>query len=330
MSDIQDLGFDGIPNQMALSTKQKATTGLSVGLRTIIDDPGLLWLDLDDPLGKALDELAEKYGFHELTVEDCRQGLQLAKVDYYDDYSFFILNTTHYVEKPCEVKTKEIDVFLGKDYIITVHFGKSLAIQEVEKRLKSKTTHPSHPDRILHGILDIVVDRYLPTLDQIGDTIDAVQDELLVNPNVELLETMFSLKRGLLHFRRAVSSQRELLNAIVRDQSEFVQDEMTAYYRDVYDHAVRAMDLVETYRDLVSGGLDIYLTQMANRTNDIVKGLTILATIMLPLTLLTGYFGMNFEYIPLLKNPNGIWYTTIGLFLIAIMMLGYFKYKKWF
>jgi magnesium transporter len=104
---------------------------------------------------------------------------------------------------------------------------------------------------------------------------------------------------------------------------------MRIYFRDVYDHAVRAMDLVETYRDLLTGGLDIYLTQMANRTNDIVKGLTILATIMLPLTLVTGYFGMNFEYLPLLKHPNGIWYTTAGLLVITVAMLGFFKYKKW-
>lgn len=319
-----------IDDRMVLSAEQKITADSPDGLRTIIEAPGLLWLDLDDPLSQELDRLAEKYGFHELAVEDCRQGLQLAKVDYFDDYSFYILNTTHYVEKPCEVMTKEIDAFLGPDYIITVHFGKSNAIQEVEKKLKAKNHLLVHPDRILHAIFDIVVDRYLPTLDQIGDTIDMVEDEVLINPSIELLETMFSLKRGLLQFRRAVSSQRELLNAIIRDESEFISDDLTAYFRDVYDHAVRAMDLVETYRDLVSGGLDIYLTQMANRTNDIVKGLTILATIMLPLTLLTGYFGMNFEYIPLLKNPNGIWYTTIGLFVITVLMLGYFKYKKWF
>jgi magnesium transporter len=104
---------------------------------------------------------------------------------------------------------------------------------------------------------------------------------------------------------------------------------MHIYFRDVYDHAVRAMDLVETYRDLMGGALDIYLTQMANRTNEIVKALTILATIMLPLTLVTGYYGMNFEYFPLLKDPNGIWYVTAGLLAIVVSMLGYFKYKKW-
>jgi magnesium transporter len=104
---------------------------------------------------------------------------------------------------------------------------------------------------------------------------------------------------------------------------------MRIYFRDVYDHAVRAMDLIETYRDLLTGGLDIYLTQMANRTNDVVKGLTILATIMLPLTLVTGYFGMNFDNIPFKGDANGIWYTTGGLLIIGISMLAWFKYKKW-
>ena len=299
------------------------------GLRTLIDIPGLLWLDLDDPMSKSLDDLAAHYGFHELAVEDCRNKQQLAKVDYYDGYAFYIINSTHYSQKPCEVRLREIDAFLGPDYIVTVHDGESLSINEIERRLNQNQTRYDRPDEVLHAIIDIVVDRFLPTLESIGDTIDLVEDELLVHPDVKLLEMIFDLKRGLLQFRRAVSAQRELLNVIVRDDTPLIQKDMRIYFRDVYDHAVRAMDLVETYRDLLSGALDIYLTQMANRTNDIVKGLTILATIMLPLTLVTGYWGMNFEYMPLLKNPNGVWYTTGGMAVIAIVMLGYFKLKKW-
>jgi len=299
------------------------------GLRTLINVPGLLWLDLDDPMSQALDDLAAQYGFHELAVEDCRNRQQPAKVDYYDGYSFYIINSTHYTQKPCEVRLREIDAFLGPDYIVTVHYDESLSIKEIERRLTQNQTRYDRPDEVLHAIIDIVVDRYLPTLESIGDTIDLVEDELLIHPDVKLLELIFDLKRGLLQFRRAVSAQRELLNVIVRDDTAQIQKEMRIYFRDVYDHAVRAMDLVETYRDLLSGALDIYLTQMANRTNDIVKGLTILATIMLPLTLVTGYFGMNFEYMPLLKDPNGIWYTTAGLLVITVVMLGYFKLKKW-
>jgi magnesium transporter len=299
------------------------------GLRTLIDVPGLLWLDLDDPMNKALDDLAAHYGFHELAVEDCRNKQQLAKVDYYDGYAFYIINSTHYSQKPCEVQLREIDAFLGPDYIVTVHYSESLSINEILRRLTQNQTHYDRPDEVLHAIIDIVVDRYLPTLESIGDTIDLVEDELLTHPDIKLLEMIFDLKRGLLQFRRAVSAQRELLNVIVRDETPLIQKDLRIYFRDVYDHAVRAMDLVETYRDLLSGALDIYLTQMANRTNDIVKGLTILATIMLPLTLVTGYWGMNFEYMPLLKNPNGVWYTTGGMAVIAIIMLGYFKLKKW-
>ena len=299
------------------------------GLRTILDNPGLLWLDLDDPMSHVLDDLARSYGFHELAVEDCRQGIQLAKIDYYDGYSFILINSTHYTAKPCEVRVREIDLFLGPDYIVTVHEGPSHAVEEIQKHIASNAMHLTRPDQVLHAIIDIVVDRYLPTLDHVGDTIDEVQDALLISPDVKLLQTIFELKRGLLQFRRAASSQRELLNMLIRDDTPFIQQDMRIYFRDVYDHAVRAMDLVETYRDLLTGGLDIYLTQMANRTNDIVKGLTILATIMLPLTLITGYFGMNFQYIPWLKDPNGIWYTTAFLLLITFSMLGFFRYKKW-
>ena len=311
------------------TTTQSATTETANRLKTIVDLPGLLWLDLDDPMSHELDDLAVRYGFHELAVEDCRHHIQLAKLDYYDGYSFLIINSTHYTEQPCEVRVREIDAFIGSDYIVTVHDGASRAINEIQKHLAVNASHFTRPDQVLHAIIDIVVDRYLPTLDHIGDTIDKVEDELLINPDVKLLETIFDLKRGLLQFRRAVASQRELLNQLIRDDTPFVHQDMRIYFRDVYDHAVRAMDLVETYRDLLTGGLDIYLTQMANRTNDVVKGLTILATIMLPLTLVTGYFGMNFEYIPLLKDPNGIWYLTAALLGISLSMLAFFKHKKW-
>jgi magnesium transporter len=314
---------------MSETTSQAVTSETTKALKTIIDKPGLLWLDLIDPMSRALDDLAAQYGFHELSVEDSRHYSQLAKIDYYHNYSFVIINATHYSETPCEVRLREIDAFIGNDYIVTVHEGPSLAVEEIEKRINSNAKHFERPGQVLHAVIDVVVDRYLPTLDGIGDTIDKVQDDLLLNPNAALLATIFDLKRGLLQFRRAVSSQRELLNLLIRDDTPFIEEELRFYFRDVYDHAVRAMDLVETYRDLLTGGLDIYLTQMANRTNDIVKGLTILATIMLPLTLVTGYFGMNFEYIPLLKNPNGIWYTTGALLVITISMLAYFRLKKW-
>lgn len=308
---------------------QAAPTEAPVALRTIVDIPGLLWLDLGDPMSRDLDDLAARYGFHELAIEDCRHHVQLAKLDYYAGYSFIIINSTHYSVNPCEVNVREIDAFLGPDYIVTVHDGSSAAVEEIHKRIDSNAKHVTRPDQVLHALIDIVVDRYLPTLDHMGDTIDEVEDQVLISPTPTHLQTIFELKRGLLQFRRAVSSQRELLNLLIRDDSNLIHHDMRIYFRDVYDHVVRAMDLVETYRDLLTGGLDIYLTQMANRTNDIVKALTILATIMLPLTLVTGYFGMNFENIPMLKTPNGIWFATGGMLFVTISMLAFFKLRKW-
>jgi magnesium transporter len=314
---------------MSNTITQGVPVATSTGLRTIVDIPGLLWLDLNDPMSHDLDDLAVRYGFHELAIEDCRHHIQLAKLDYYDGYSFIIINSTNYTEKPCEVQVREIDAFLGPDYIVTVHEGPSAAVEEIQKHVALNAKHLSRPDQVLHALIDILVDRYLPTLDHIGDTIDDVEDQVLIRPTPVLLQTIFELKRGLLQFRRAVSSQRELVNLLIRDDSSLIHQDMRIYFRDVYDHVVRAMDLVETYRDLLTGGLDIYLTQMANRTNDIVKALTILATIMLPLTLVTGYFGMNFEYMPFLKSGNGIWYATGGMLVITISMLAFFKLRKW-
>ncbi len=179
------------------------------GLRRLVDRPGLLWLDLDDPLSKSLDELAVQYGFHELAIEDCRHPTQLAKLDYYDDHCFVIINSTHYTESPCQVRLREIAAFISQDYIVTVHYGQSLSVDEVQRRLASNALRFSRPDQVLHAIIDIVVDRYLPTLESMGDTIDKIEDELLVEPSAHHLETIFDLKRGLLQFRRAVSSQRE-------------------------------------------------------------------------------------------------------------------------
>ena len=314
---------------MSEAITQVETGSDAPGLRTIIDKPGLLWVDLDDPMSHTLDDLAARFGFHELAVEDARHQTLLAKMEYHEGHIFFIINSTHYTEVPCEVRTREIDVFLGPDYIVTVHFGQSKAIAEIERRIAANGLHPKRPDQVLHAIIDVVVDRYLPTLESVGDTINKVEDDLLVRPDVKVLETIFQLKRGLLSFRRAVSSQRELLNVIIRDDTHLIHKDMRIYFRDVYDHCVRAMELTESYRDLLTGSLDIYLTQMANRTNDVVKGLTILATIMLPLTLVTGYFGMNFEFIPFLKDPNGIWYTTAALLIVSLGMLAFFKRKGW-
>src|ERR1044071_8939260 len=134
-----------------VETPPKVVNESNKHLKTFIDVPGLLWLDLDDPMSSELDELAARYGFHELAVEDCRHHIQLAKIDYYDGYSFIIVNSTHYTEKPCEVSVREIDAFLGPDYIVTVHEGESRAVEEIRKRVSTNAKHLTRPDLVLHA-----------------------------------------------------------------------------------------------------------------------------------------------------------------------------------
>jgi len=311
--------------------EQSATTSLAaqVGVVSVITEKPFKWTDINDPFSPELDRIAGVYGFHELAVEDCRNFVQPAKLDEYDNYIFVIINSIAFEPKELKITLREIDVFVGRDYVVTSHHGLSRAVIDISQRLPTNRHRLNAPDAILHALLDSVVDRYLPTLDLIGDTIDELEDRLMVNPDIKLLDDIFALKRSLLHFRRAASAQRELLNMLMRRNLPLIRPELAIYFRDVYDHVVRSLDLIETYRDLLTGALDVYLTQMANRTNDIVKGLSILATIMLPLTLITGFFGMNFSYIPLAQRPYGIWYVTASLFIIAGAMLWYFRRKGW-
>jgi magnesium transporter len=187
----------------------------------------------------------------------------------------------------------------------------------------------STPSHVLYAILDTILDRFLPTLDEMGAEIDRIEAEILDRPTPECLSRLFALRRNLVGFRRAASAQRELLNALSRRDVRFVPSDMVIYFRDVYDHVVATMELIESYRDLLSGALDIYLTRTANRTNDIVKALTLIATIILPLTLITGWYGMNVEGLPFAHDPAGVWIVTGGMAAFTLGLLAYFRAKGW-
>jgi magnesium transporter len=178
-------------------------------------------------------------------------------------------------------------------------------------------------------LLDAMVDRFLPTLDKIGETIDGVEESILEQMDPACLPKSFQLKRNLVHFRRAAVAQRELLNTLWRHESGIVPKDLAPYFRDVYDHVVTAIEMIESYRDLISGLLEIYLTQTANRTNQIVKAITIIATIILPLTLITGWYGMNVVNLPFAEDPLGLWYITAGLILVTLGFLVFFRRKGW-
>ncbi|MBA3584795.1 MAG: magnesium transporter CorA family protein [Gemmatimonadetes bacterium] len=296
------------------------------GLRVLVEGP-FTWLDVEDPSGPALEELARRFGWHELAVEDCRNHPQLAKLDPFGDHVFLIANSIRFDSGTGKLHLRELDFFMGETYLVTVHDGPSVTVEAVAASLpEGRITTPA---LALHALLDSILDRFMPTLDEIGDTIERIESEILDDLHPTSLRKMFRLRRNLVAFRRAASAQRELLNTLSRRDTRFVPADLVIYFRDVYDHVVRTMELIESYRDLLTGALDIYLTRAASRTNDTVKALTLIATIILPLTLITGWYGMNVAGLPFAEDPQGIWYITAGMVVFTLALLSYFRWKRW-
>jgi len=294
----------------------------------ILCTPHLRWYHLEDPQSPLLEQLAQALQFHELEVEDCRYRPQRAKLEEYENHVFVIANSLHFVPETLGVWFGELDIFVGQDFIVTVHTGPTRSVSEVLPRVKA-AVKLQRPDKVLHALLDNLVDRYTPVLDTIDDHIDKLEDEVWAGPTAKSLEEVFALKRGLIELRRTVVTMREAVNAIMHLRPPYLRADMAAYWRDLYDHIVRALDMIETYRDLLTGVLDAYLSATANRTNEIIKVLTIYATILLPLYLITGYFGMNFPNLPLLKHPYGVAILHIGMIVLTVGLLIFFRRRRW-
>lgn len=287
--------------------------------------PGVPWFDVADPASGDLDELARRFQLHELQIEDCRHRLQRAKADEYESYMFAVLK--YVVHRDQKLTFDDFDVFLGSDFLITVHQGDCPLLAKLRQRVQQNRVE--RLDRIFYVLTDLIVDEYLALLDNSAEDIAKVESQVLHKPEPPVLHEIFRLKRRLIEFRRSASGMRDVVNAIIRREGGLVGDDLDAYFRDVYDHLVRTVDLIETHRDLLTGSLDIYLSALANRTNQVMKVLTIYGTVALPLVIITGFFGMNL-HLPWINNPHGVWYVG-GLMVLSIaLVLLYFKWKRWF
>jgi len=286
--------------------------------------PHLAWYDVPDPASAELDELARRFHLHELQIEDCRHRPQRAKAEEYEHYIFCVLKTI--VGRP-EISFDDLDIFYAKDFVVTVHQGPSAALQKVAQRATQDPVQ--RLDRLLYLLMDGVVDEYQPVLDQLSDDTSEIESEVLERPSPAMLRRIFALKRELIDFRRTASGMREVANAIIRREHGLVGDDLDPYFRDVYDHLVRTVEFIESYRDLLTGSLDIYLSAVANRTNEVMKILTIWGTVALPLVIITGFFGMNL-HLPWAANSHGVWYTGGIMALSTLSVLLYFRRKGWF
>jgi magnesium transporter len=303
----------------------------------ILKNPkALLWIDFDnEPDASAEPILTGIFRFHPLAVDDALQETHTPKVDDWGEYIYLVLNAMVFDENDgLLLTTKELDVFLGKNYVVTHHDEPISSLERARAAcLRDKRYTTNGPDHLLYKIIDDLVADYLPIVESIDDQIDRVEDEVLVKAAPDTLERIFALKRILLSMRRIITPQREVLNKLARDDYEVVDPKDRIFFRDVYDHLVRLHDINESMRDLVGGALDTYLSVINNRMNEVMKTLTIITTLFMPISFLTGFFGMNF-FEPVAGLTGWTSNLAFGLALavfigLPIVMLLWMKRRTW-
>jgi magnesium transporter len=300
--------------------------------------PSVTWIHIQgQPAPQNLQELARIFELHPLALEDVLNTGQRPKVESYDSQLFVIASLP--VMRDDKVLTEQISIFANKDYIISFHQGVSDPFELIRKRLRIQAgkIRSRGTDYLLYCLLDIIIDEGFPVLESFGEVVEILEEELLQAPGKETLRKLHEVKRELLFLRRMLWPQRDLLNKLIRDEDEFLNEETLFYLRDCYDHTVHIMDLLDTYREMSTSMMDVYLTSISYRLNDVMRVLTIIATIFIPLTFIVGVYGMNFS-----TNSSSPWampelnwyYGYPLLWLIMVIVAGgmilFFRRKGWF
>lgn len=287
-----------------------------------------LWLDALDPNREEMDFLAQEFKFHPLAIDDYFTPHHRPKVDEYEGYFFIV---THSVSFSAEtVHLHELDLFVGRNYIVTLHSEPIPVLDRVaDTWQKNPRLLSDGTGMLIYDLLDGLVDTYFPVLDQIDSMLDGIEDEIFKQGAAASAESIFRLKRSLLVLRRIAAPLRDIFNILTRrDQPLFTEHAIT-YLRDVYDHTLRIVDTIDTYRDILTGALDSYLTVISNQLNSVMKTLTVVATVLISVQVITGIYGMNFRYMPELKWVFGYPYALSLMAVVAGALLYYFRRIKW-
>jgi magnesium transporter len=291
---------------------------------------GVLWVDLEDPLPEEVEILGPAvFDFHPLAIEDCLHAQSRPKIDDYDDYVYLVFHAWKKAEDG--VRLEEVDFFLGKNYVVSYHveprYSRSALADKIEKDAKLVLGHGA--DMLLHQIFDLMVEKYTVVVDALDERVDALETEILENATDETLKKILVLKKDLQELFRMIRHQRDVMSSLSREGHPMITKKARTFFRDIYDHVVRAHDTVEGLRDEVAGARDAYLSMMSNRVNAVMKGLSLVATIILPLTFVTGIYGMNFRDMPLLNDPSGFWVTCSAMAALAALMFVWFRKNGW-
>ena len=298
----------------------------------LTDDPATVhWIDLEDPTGEEALVLEEPFHFHPLAIEDCLSEVHHPKVDDYDSYVFIVVHGVRFDAPSDRFVTRALNIFLGSNYLVTHHWGALPSVTETREQCAKRLTNamPKGADFLTHQILDRVFERYFPNLDAIEDKIQLVQVEVFERPTQETLDRIFGLKRDVLHLRRTCAPQRDIVARLARGEFKQISAKAAIYFRDIYDNLYRIVEASFSYQDMTQGILDAYLSAVSNRLNETVKRLTVIGALLMPLTVITGVYGMNFRHMPELGWRYG--YFGILGFMAAVCagLLYWFKRKEW-
>jgi magnesium transporter len=296
----------------------------------LLEGDAFFWLDLSRPSQEDFNVLRNVFKFHPLAVEDSEQFDQRAKIDAYDDFVFIVV----YGAQPDNHRLVEVHCFYSERFLVTVHREACPAFAEIRKRYQQREKAIEHPSLLLYRVIDGLVDSFFPSLAAFDDRIDELEDGIFLNADDRQLQEIFQMKRLLVTMRKAATPQRDAFASLMGGVAELpgLDEEDERYFRDIYDHLIRISDLIDSYRDLLTGAMDVYLSTVSNRLNSVMKQLTIIATIFLPLTFITGFFGQNFDW---MVGHIGSWPVFLGLgvgteLLAILALVAFFKRRGWF
>ncbi|MBE0515870.1 MAG: magnesium/cobalt transporter CorA [Methanophagales archaeon] len=296
------------------------------------DKPTVTWINIDGLHDvEIIEKIGKHFGLHPLLLEDILNTEQRPKMEDFESYIFIVLKMLYYEEEAHEIEAEQVSLILGSNFVLSFQEREGDVFKFIRERIRNGKgrIRKAGADYLAYALVDAIVDHYFIILEKLGEKIESIEEELVTNPLPETLQTIHHLKKELIFLRKSVWPVREVINVLERGGSALIHESTGIYLRDVYDHTIQVIDSIETFRDMVAGMLDIYLSSVSNKMNEVMKVLTIIATIFIPLTFIAGIYGMNFEYMPELGWRWG--YPVVWLFIgaVVITMVFYFRRKKW-
>lgn len=296
------------------------------------DLPTVTWINID---GLHQLDIIEKVGrhfnIHPLVLEGIVNTGQRPKTEEFEDLIFVVLKMLHYNENLEKITSEQFSLVLGPNFLISFQEVQGDVFKTVRERIRKAKPRirKAGCDYLAYALIDAIVDHYFLILEKLGENIETLEEDLLENPGPETLQTLHEMKREMIYLRKQIWPIRELINSLVKGESSLINESTSLFFRDIYDHTIQIIDTIESYRDILAGMLDIYLSTLSNKMNEVMKVLTIIATIFIPITFVAGIYGMNFKFMPELEWRWGYVMVWAVIVVVAGIMISYFKKKKW-